>query len=926
MKLRNSRLLTSVCLAPLAVSAMSGVASAQDAAADEEGDIIVVTGFRASLEQAADIKRQSIGVVDAITAEDIGKFPDANLAESLQRIPGVSIDRANNEGNQVTVRGFGPSFNLVTLNGRQMPNSSSIASDGVSRSFNFRELGSEGVKAIEVYKTGQADIYSGGLGAAINVLTPRPLDQVGFRAAATVKGLWDVDSEVGSSITPELSGLVSSTFADDTLGVLLQASYSERNSRRKRIGTSGNWVRNRGPRANQDLSAIDTNNNPSQTFFTPFTIDNDLWDTQRERLNGQAVIQARPFDGLTLTADYTMSRFEQNTEMNRMSFWFDTPDTGRADANGTLVELTSVDDELNFWAWDYYERVEGDSFGLNLEWEVTDSLTLEFDAHDSTSKSNPNGETAETLGNLKNPNAPPPDSVDVTISGVFTDGLPIASFDDSRLPSGDAYLKSNIVSDLFQKRGFSMDNNIKQARFAGRWENLDGGGIAGINFGADYTKYDVYTEEIQTFSFVEVPLDNLDLTFVDSFQEGSFPFIPQYSVHDFIDIVEAEGDFFINAPRINGVTEETMSFFASIDIDTEFNGMPFRANAGIRYEDTDVEAFSLEEGIVGFNYRNVAGLQTIFDGVVAPQTLESGYKQFLPNVSMVLEPFNDFVVRASYSKTIARSSIGALFPGQSVSGRPGGPFTASQGNPGLLPYESDNFDLSLEWYYDPGSYVSLGAFKKFVDNFIGSVITQGPVLNAAGDPITDPSVNPRPPCPVGTEPPNPACFSQPGDPVVIFDISTTGNLRSASVQGLEGTLQHMFGDTGFGLVLNGTLVDGDIDYDVFDFSQVFALTGLGHSANAVAFYEKGPLQARVSYNWRDKFLLGIRGNGEPVFTESYGQVDVNASYDVNDRFTVFVEGINVTDEATRRHGRFPEQIIDYETFGPRYSFGVRAKF
>lgn len=926
----SRRLMASVCLPAISLSLVTAAAaqdgSASDDAANAEGNEIVVTGFRASLESAAEIKRSSIGVVDAITAEDIGKFPDANLAESLQRVPGVSIDRANNEGNQVTVRGFGPSFNLVTLNGRQMPNSSSIASEGVSRSFNFRELGSEGVSSIEVYKTGQADIYSGGLGATINVNTPRPLDDKGFRAVATVKGLWDVDSEVGSSVTPEISGLISSTFADDRFGFLVQGSYSERNSRRKRIGTSGGWVRNRGPRAQQDLSAIDTSLNPDQTFFTPFTIDNDLWDTQRERLNGQAVLQAEPVDGLVITADYTLSRFEQTTAMNRMSFWFDTPDSGRADANGTLVELTSVDDELNFWAWEFYEKVEGDSFGINVEWEVTDSLTFEIDAHDSTSKSNPNGETAETLANLKNPNALPPDDVDVTINGIYTSGLPLASFDDSRLPGGDAYLFSNIVSDLYQKRGFSMDNNIKQLRGALHWENLGDGGIAAIHFGGDYTKYDVYTEQFATFSFVSVPLDGLDLTFVDSFQENSFPFIPQYSVHDFIDIVEDEGDFFVNPPRINGVTEETMSFFASVDIDTEFNGMPLRANAGVRYEDTDVEAFSLEEGIVGFNYRNVAGMSVVFDGIVAPQTFTSGYKKFLPNLSVALEPADDLVVRASYSKTIARAPIGNLFPGQSIAGRPGGPFTARSGNVELLPYDSDNFDFSIEWYYDKGSYASVGAFKKFVDDFIGSVVTQGPFLNVNGDPVTDPSVNPRPPCPVGTEPPNPDCYSQPGDPVVTFDISTFANLRPASVQGLEATIQHMFGDTGFGVVLNGTLVDGNVDYDVYDFSGgTFALTGLGHSANAVAFYEKGPLQARVSYNWRDEFLLGFAGNGEPIFTEAYGQFDVSASYDFSERFTVFVEGINVTDEATRRHGRFKEQIIDYETFGPRYALGVRVK-
>ena len=152
-------------------------------ASEEE---VVVTGIRASLENAADIKREASGVVDAISAEDIGKFPDANLAESLQRITGVSIDRANNEGAQITVRGFGPNFNLVTVNGRQLPVTSSpeqesIASATQSRGFNFNELASESVSAVEVYKTARADLPTGGLGATVNIKTARPLDHDGTK-------------------------------------------------------------------------------------------------------------------------------------------------------------------------------------------------------------------------------------------------------------------------------------------------------------------------------------------------------------------------------------------------------------------------------------------------------------------------------------------------------------------------------------------------------------------------------------------------------------------------------------------------------------------------------------------------------------------------------------------------------------------------
>src|SRR5688572_23090883 len=232
----------------IAITAAPGAALAQDAATtvgqpgdseapatppsaepapDEE---IVVTGIRASLRQSVDIKRDSYGVVDAISAEDIGKFPDTNLAESLQRITGVSIDRSNGEGQFVTVRGFGPEFNLVTLNGRQMPTSSlgDGASAPSSRSFDFANLAAEGVAGVEVYKTGRASIASGGIGSSINIRTPRPLDLPGMSGSISAKAVLDSSRNEGTEITPEVSGIFSTTFGDDRFGILVTGSWQKR--------------------------------------------------------------------------------------------------------------------------------------------------------------------------------------------------------------------------------------------------------------------------------------------------------------------------------------------------------------------------------------------------------------------------------------------------------------------------------------------------------------------------------------------------------------------------------------------------------------------------------------------------------------------------------------------------------------------------
>ncbi|MBU2886395.1 TonB-dependent receptor [Gilvimarinus agarilyticus] len=915
--------LSTLSAAILAASSFNVSAQGNDADLLEE---VVVTGIRGSLTEAMDIKREASGVVEAISAEDIGKFPDTNLAESLQRVTGVSIDRSNNEGNQVTVRGFGPSFNLVTMNGRQMPNSTALDSDGVNRSFNFKEIAAESVSGVEVYKSGQADISSGGIGATINIKTARPFDHDGFTMAGSVKGMMDSSNEEGDDVTPEVSAMVSTTFLDDMFGLLVSGSYAERNSQSQRVGTQA-WVRN--------LGSADTDDN----FWAPYTFDADVANHYRTRENAQVVLQFAPMDSLTATLDYVMSNYEENIDMNRTSYWFDNPES-ITDANGTATQIRNPNDELNFWAWDYHYLTENESIGLNVAWDVTDNLTLTFDAHDSTSHSQPDGEQSETIANLKNPRLDGVGMVDIGADLNGT-GLPTIIYDDSDLVAetgADAYDPNNIVTDLFQKRGNEVENNIKQYKIAGEWDNANSGALRTIHFGVESTEYNVDALNTATFGFVNADISGLDLEFYELGDFGSdlgdtsglFPYLVDYNAAEFIDIIDAQGDFFVNPPTINRVKEETVAAYLAFDLETEFNNLPITINAGVRYEDTDTEGTSVQNGIIALNYRNTEELQVIYDNNPSDQTLEGGYTRFLPNLDVKVELSEDWVARASYSKTLSRPDISAMFPATQISvARPNGPFNATQGNPGLLPYESENIDLSVEWYYAEGSYASVGYFKKYVDNFIGSTVEKREILDVNGEPLRDSSVNARPGCPDAGATPNPACLSQSGDPVVTWDVGTPGNLESTEVDGWEVNLQHMFGESGFGAIANATLVNADVEYDITSFDQTLALTGLSDSANLIGFYEKGGFQIRLAYNWRDDFLLSTgqpQNFNEPTFTEAYGQWDLNASYDINDNVSVFIEGLNITDETTRRHGRYAEQLLSAEQFGSRYTMGVRAKF
>lgn len=884
---------------------------------------VVVTGIRASLTGAMDIKRDASGVVDAISAEDIGKFPDTNLAESLQRITGVSIDRSNNEGNQVTVRGFGPSFNLVTLNGRQMPNSSALTSTPISRSFNFREIAAETVSGVEVYKTGKAHISTGGLGATINLKTSKPFDFDGLVAHASLKGVIEPSVETGDKVTPEISGMISQTFADNTFGVLASFSHAERNFHVDRIGTQNGWSQGYPGQADPDTTAIDTNQNPTLTTWRVPTVDLDNADYDRSRQNGQLVLQFAPNQDVTASLDYTLSRFEENGDMNRMSFWFDNVETGQADKNGTIINPARENDELNFWAWEYGFTTENDSYGLNVDWAVNEQLNLTLDIHDSTSHSNPGAQPAERIANLKNPFG---DAAPVSISADFSGKLPSVSYDDSALDGG-AYALANIEGDLYQERGNEVENNIQQLQIHGVWSNQEEGALTAINFGLANTTNSVDAISIYSANFSmgngAIDLSDLDLTFNPG--RIGFEYIPDFSANQFIELTEAQGLKNPTALEKNGVEEKINALYVSFDFETEFNNLPVRANVGLRYEDTDVTSYTIGTPVIGFNWVSPLEMSKIEADEEQADVLSGSYNHFLPNFDLSIDVMDDVVTRLSYGKTIARSNIDAMYPGtRLINHLSGGPFQANQGNPGLLPYESENLDLSVEWYYGEGSFLSGGYFRKKVDNFIALGQTERAITSPEGV-LTDPSVNPREGCPDGSvATPVPACTSQPTDPAIIWEISEPQNLNDSLVDGFEFNLQHMFGESGFGVIANYTMVDSDDSYDVTSLENDLALQGLSDSANLVGFYENEHFQVRVAYNWRDKFLLA--SGTEPTFTAAYSQVDLNASYNITEQVSVFAEGLNITNEATHRYGRWENQIKDYETYGQRYNVGVRAKF
>ena len=342
-------------------------AVAQEAALEE----IVVTGIRGSLKRAQDIKRNASGVVDSIASEDLGKFPDLNVAESLQRVPGVSIDRSGGEGQSVTVRGLGPKFNTVLLNGRQ------VATDTGDRSFSFDTLAAEQITGADVLKSAVASYQEGGIGATINVKTARPFDNPGLQIAGSVKAIYETLSE---DSTPAASLLVSNTFADDTFGVSLAVSHSERDVQINRIQTAG-W------RGGQTIS----NNRDGVLFdnaYIPRNWDQIVDEQERTRTNAGVTLQFAPSDDVVVTLDGFVSKFEVDSLVTDLASWFEPDRVGSGSidpSTGTLINFSqeiglnqgSGDPASDFVSHTRNSRDSTtDGFGLNVEWAISEQLTL----------------------------------------------------------------------------------------------------------------------------------------------------------------------------------------------------------------------------------------------------------------------------------------------------------------------------------------------------------------------------------------------------------------------------------------------------------------------------------------------------------------------------------------------------------------------
>ena len=944
---------------------------------------VVVTGLRASMQSSLNLKRNADGVVDGIVAEDIGKFPDTNLAESLQRISGVSIDRSIGEGSKVTVRGVGPDFNMVLLNGRQMPTSN--LGDLNGRAFDFANLASEAISQIQVYKTSRADTPTGGVGATLNVMTARPLDRPGFQASVGVKGVYDKSStnlpgdvKSGNRVTPEISGIYSTTWHDNMFGLAVSASYQERNLGYNTASVSSGWKgpfrgdeNNWGtiPQPGTPGSENITNRpGPNDVYSVPQNLNYAFSGVQRERTNGQMTFQFAPRKDITTTLDYTYSQNKIHTRRQDLSAWFNfgpsvSSWTG-GPAAGPLVYTEIINpatSDIAMGGADFATRSENKSLGFNAGWKVNNNLKLELDTHRSTAESmadspwgsdNVLGTSSFSRGNT---------------TADFSQDFPVLSIqgaDFNRAPQ-------QVTGSAF-RNGY-MKGEVTQTQFKGRLKLLE---ASELNFGLSATKVDnrsaFSTMQRDTWGGATSPADYPSSAwhaetvrqYFDQINGSGNPnLFNNFYTFDFGQVrdlaIKASGRPDLYSVKDHWDTdqrteEKSKSLYLQFNTDWDTR-LPLRTALGLRYEKTDVVSTALVPTATSISWVSQNELPVQF-GDPSFTTLTGKYHHLLPSLDSDLALRDDMKLRLSYGHTIGRPRYDQIAGGvvlDNLARLDGG--TGSQGNPALKPVKSKNLDLSYEWYYGKQNFFALGFFKKNLENYagqskldvtldnlhtpVGGAFWNEALANGCGNADTtcirnyifrhhagaagvtrgadDAGGNAT-----GT------IVGQPNDPAAKFRITTFSNQKKADVKGLEVNVQHMFGDSGFGISANYTYVDSGLGYNNAGIGEQFALVGLSDSANVIGIYENAGWTVRAAYNWRDKFLASTfdAAGPNPQYTEAYGQFDLSVGYAITPQLSVQFEGINLTNETTRQHGRTQSMLVNATQTGPRYMLGMRYKF
>jgi iron complex outermembrane recepter protein len=875
---------------------------------------ISVTGsFRDSLGKAIDIKRDTLGQTDTILAEDIGKFPDLNLAESLQRIPGISIARDAGEGRQISVRGLGPDFTRVRINGMEAltttggTDSSGGANRG--RGFDFNIFASELFNRITVNKTAAAELEEGSLGATVDLQTARPFDYGKFTAVASAQGSFN---DLSDTTDPRAAAMISNVFADGTFGALFSAAYTKR----RLIEEGHSTVR-------WDPSTASGGFNPDSPY-TP-ALSSDVFhpriprygvlthDQDRLGLTGSLQWQATDHTLFTLDAlyaDINATRSEDFLEALSFSRTGSSgkPETivrdGAIDANGNLVY--GVFDNVDVRSEARYDELETKFTQISLsgEHDITDTLHL----------SGGIGHSRSAFDN--------PIQTTITVDHLNTQNFIWDYRDNSRLPlisygydvNNPAQWNFGAGSDI-RLRPQTVDNMFTNRHLDLGWDITDNFTLKGGIFSKDYK---FTSTEMRRASETNVPnlpdgINIADLLRPVSLSDLGVPagtdttwLAPNFNAFaNLFDIYSNTGIFALSSSQSSArgnnrtVKEEDSGGWLQGDFRASLGSMPIRGNFGVRYVKTDQKSS-------GF---------AIANGVPVLTTVDRSYNDALPSFNLVAEVTDDFLIRFGAAKVMARPGLGNLSPGVTVSVS-GGSRTVKGGNPNLDPFRAKTADLGFEWYFAEDSLLSLALFWKDIDSFVQTSRETRP-YNTSGLPVS---------LLAGTG-------ASPDDD---FEFSIPINTPGGKLKGFEISYQQPFSFlpgiwSKFGSILNYTYVDSKIQYVTSSGANSLNtdLTGLSKNAyNATLYFENDHFSARVSAAYRDNYLTTVPGrNGADVEgTKASTNIDASASWKFNEHFELTFEGINLTDEFSDQYvDSVGDRVSVYHHVGRTFMVGIRIR-
>lgn len=906
------------------------IASAQDNAEFEE---IVVTGIRGSLERSLDVKRQSRQIVDAITSEDLGKFPDQNVAESLQRITGVAITRSRGgEGRFVTVRGLGQEFNTLTYNGRK------LATENVGREFSFDVVASELISSAQVFKTADASQPDGSIGGRVNIQTLKPLDSPGFKAAGSVGGIYD---DLSDNTNVKLSGVLSNTWADDRAGFVVSAAYSERDIRTDFAESI--FIDNN----------TDFNGDGQADALNSFA--SGIGREERERLGATAAFQYAFNDTTTLTIDGLYTTFESPSRTDSISFFPTASLVTNATVNGAnqVISQTTNAEPGNPFSniFDLVARetasdTETIQLGFNLEGQINDRLSFVTDG----SYSNADGVRDNPLSGAGsgsffvvsfpgqqftqtfNGGAVPDVSITTqnTIDNPAQVGIDQLTAEGARLHFS-RNSSSQVEDEILQfKTDFAYElNSNTQIKFGYDFLAREKSNAVLDNQATQCgdTSSVFICDRSQLFQDNLSPADLSNLISVfngdaEGFLSNTPSSVPRNFAVANIDVVRTAFDNLgaslgvpsfltptFNPNESNEIEEDIIGAYIQGDFDGQWGDTPYQATIGVRLSYTDLTSTGVGSVLESIVIDNVSGNNNITVNSSGVRVEENDYFEVLPSLNVSFDLSDQLILRGGLSRSLSRPTFNDLSTVFTVTSINAGGESISAQNPQLDPVISNNLDLSLEYYGDTGLTLSAAVFYKDIENFITNSNDFQPItIENASDAVTGA------PLPAQT---------------INFLVSGPQNGDDAELYGLELAGQQLW-DNGFGIAANITLADSEATSQGVD-SQLENISDT--TFNVSLFYENDDFSGRISLNNRSDFLSSTEGEGGlPEITDDFQQIDFTLSYRLGallgneSTLTAFLEGINITDEENFNFSQTPQQLETFEVNGERYLFGLRGSF